>query len=78
MVTEIVFNVKSDNRRPTSPLTPLQMERGTGKEVNSLEVKPQLVGSVCPVCGKGTILKGNTAYGCSEWKSGCLYRMPLL
>ncbi|MDV7187194.1 DNA topoisomerase 3 [Lutibacter sp. TH_r2] len=25
----------------------------------------------CPKCNKGTILKGNTAYGCSEYKNGC-------
>jgi len=33
------------------------------------------VGSVCPLCGKGTLLKGKTAYGCSEWKNGCAYRL---
>ena len=25
----------------------------------------------CPKCKSGTILKGKTAYGCSEYKSGC-------
>ncbi|NOR26921.1 MAG: DNA topoisomerase III [Lutibacter sp.] len=25
----------------------------------------------CPKCKKGTVLKGKTAYGCSEFKSGC-------
>ncbi|MCP9610887.1 DNA topoisomerase 3 [Coprobacter tertius] len=30
----------------------------------------------CPVCGKGNVLKGKTAYGCSEWKSGCAFRIP--
>ncbi len=33
-------------------------------------------GSVCPVCGKGHIIKGKTAYGCSEWKNGCTFRSP--
>ena len=32
-----------------------------------------LVGQPCPLCGKGTIIKGKTAYGCSEWKNGCTY-----
>ena len=32
------------------------------------------VGQPCPVCGKGTIIKGKTAYGCSEWRNGCIYR----
>ncbi|MGN1254114.1 MAG: DNA topoisomerase 3, partial [Prevotella sp.] len=27
-------------------------------------------GDVCPKCGKGRILKGKTAYGCSRWKEG--------
>lgn len=31
---------------------------------------------VCPVCGKGHILKGHGAYGCSEYKSGCPLRLP--
>ncbi len=35
-----------------------------------------IIGSICPVCGKGTVLKGRTAYGCSEWKSGCTFRKP--
>ncbi|MCD8184546.1 MAG: DNA topoisomerase 3 [Bacteroides sp.] len=35
-----------------------------------------LVGQPCPLCGKGTIIKGKTAYGCSEWKSGCTFRKP--
>ena len=26
--------------------------------------------------GKGTIIKGRTAYGCSEWKNGCTFRQP--
>lgn len=33
-----------------------------------------LVGTPCPLCGKGTIIKGNTAYGCSEWRNGCTFR----
>lgn len=35
-----------------------------------------IVGKVCPLCGKGTIIKGKTAYGCSEWKNGCGFRKP--
>ena len=35
-----------------------------------------MVGKPCPLCGKGTIIKGKTAYGCSNWKEGCQYRLP--
>ena len=43
--------------------------------ISSLNNTPDsLVGQPCPVCGKGIIIKGKTAYGCSEWKNGCTYR----
>lgn len=29
----------------------------------------------CPKCKKGSILKGNTAYGCSEYKTGCNFKV---
>ncbi|MFA9195048.1 DNA topoisomerase 3 [Flavobacterium sp. FBOR7N2.3] len=29
----------------------------------------------CPKCQKGTIIKGNTAYGCSQYKSGCDFKV---
>ncbi len=28
----------------------------------------------CPKCKKGTVIKGKTAYGCSDYKSGCDFR----
>ena len=34
-----------------------------------------IIGTTCPVCGKGTIIKGKTAYGCSNWKNRCTYRV---
>jgi DNA topoisomerase-3 len=30
----------------------------------------------CPKCKAGTFIKGNTAYGCSNWKNGCNMRIP--
>ncbi len=30
----------------------------------------------CPKCKKGTVLKGNTAYGCTDYKSGCDFKVP--
>ncbi|MDC1836854.1 DNA topoisomerase 3 [Bacteroides uniformis] len=47
--------------------------------VSSTEASVQaddFVGQPCPLCGKGTVIKGKTAYGCSEWKSGCTFRKP--
>lgn len=30
----------------------------------------------CPHCGKGTILRGRTAYGCSRYREGCTFLLP--
>ena len=30
---------------------------------------------MCPKCKKGTILKGKTAFGCSEYKTGCTFKV---
>ena len=39
------------------------------------EVDPDaIIGQPCPLCGKGHIIKGKAAYGCSEWKNGCGWR----
>lgn len=34
------------------------------------------VGQPCPLCGRGVVVKGHTAFGCSEWKNGCTWRHP--
>ena len=34
-------------------------------------------GQVCPLCGKGTVIRGKTAFGCSRWREGCTFRSPL-
>lgn len=34
-------------------------------------------GDPCPVCHRGFVIKGNTAYGCSRWKEGCNFRVSL-
>jgi DNA topoisomerase-3 len=40
------------------------------------EADPKIL--VCPKCKTGLIIKGNTAYGCSGWKSGCALRVPFV
>ena len=40
------------------------------------EVKSNKAGMLCPVCRQGTVIRGNTRYGCSRWKEGCTYAEP--
>ena len=44
--------------------------------VTEIVTTVMIVGTPCPQCGKGHIIKGKTAYGCSEWRNGCNYRLP--
>ncbi|MCT4580401.1 MAG: DNA topoisomerase 3 [Flavobacteriales bacterium] len=32
--------------------------------------------TICPKCNKGHMLRGKTAWGCSDWKNGCKFTMP--
>ena len=45
------------------------------KEEQTLPADDTIIGKVCPVCGKGHIIKGKTAYGCDRWKEGCTFRL---
>lgn len=36
----------------------------------------EIIGTACPQCGKGKVVKGKTAYGCSGWREGCSWRKP--
>ena len=38
------------------------------------EAEPEKL--VCPSCKNGEIIKGKTAWGCSNYKSGCKLRIP--
>ena len=46
----------------------------TEKPQAPLKIDDSMIGKACPVCGKGIIIKGKTAYGCSDWKNGCTFR----
>ncbi len=64
--------------KPAAAKTP---RKKAAPKVEKKAVEPEIVGDdivgkVCPLCGKGTIIKGKTAYGCSEWKNGCGFRKP--
>lgn len=53
--------------------------RRTKKEENTtttLSPSDNLIGTPCPICKQGVIIKGKVAYGCSRWKEGCQFRLP--
>lgn len=53
-------------KKPSKPKTKTDVPQAETKVNSPL---------VCPLCKKGTILKGKAAFGCSEWKGGCPFRL---
>jgi DNA topoisomerase-3 len=66
------INVPADDKKTS----------GKAKGSDTKEKKPRkprlksIEEITCPVCGKGNIIKGHTAYGCSEFRNGCNLRLP--
>ncbi|MBR5080981.1 MAG: DNA topoisomerase 3 [Bacteroidales bacterium] len=68
---------KSTSHKPKKPSEGMSFQP---KDVGERESMPSesnpdaIIGQPCPLCGKGHIIKGKTAYGCSEWRNGCGWR----
>ncbi len=77
MVNQIVLNVLSDStaRRITIEAKPEEKPAEKKEKKERKPRKPRAPKLVCPLCKKGTILRGKTAYGCSEYKNGCTFRL---
>ncbi|MBQ8530666.1 MAG: DNA topoisomerase 3 [Parabacteroides sp.] len=82
MVHQVVLNVLSDQTGRSITIEQVQpkaekepKEKKPRKPRAKKEKTDSVQKPVCPLCGKGTILRGKTAYGCSEYKSGCAFRM---
>ena len=66
---------KKQKKKSAKPAKASRQAKASAKSAAPSSAFPA-VGSVCPLCGKGTVVKGKTAYGCSNWASGCTYRVP--
>jgi DNA topoisomerase-3 len=78
MVEEIVINVLSDNS--SRKIEIIEEEKKTSKAKSKSQGERKRITKfeqiTCPKCGKGHILKGRTAFGCSEYKTGCDLKLP--
>ncbi len=81
LVNDIVLNVLRDNSS-TIISVPTDEQRKKTPTTAGGEKKPRkprlksIEEISCPICGKGHLIKGHTAYGCSEYRSGCDMRLP--
>ncbi len=74
IMTEEDLKKKPAAKKATTKKAPAKA--ATAKAQDQKPEDDTMVGKPCPLCGKGTIIKGKTAYGCSNWKAGCQYRQP--
>ena len=76
-VVDLEEEKKKKTRKPSAKKETKKASPETSNApASSLRSNAENVPTICPLCGKGTIIKGKTAYGCSEWKNGCTYRKP--
>ena len=66
----------SKKAAPKKPAAP-QATTSAPQAAATASADDSIIGTVCPKCGKGTIIKGKTAYGCSNWREGCDYRIAI-
>lgn len=78
MVNSIVLNVLRDNsgsnivveQTPHKPTPGVAAKNSDGKAKRAMRIT-QLEQVICPVCGKGHMVKGKSAFGCNQWSNGC-------
>ena len=85
-MTDIVNQVLADNTNRRLTVTTAEETRKPARKKSTTPRKKStttvpspaddMVGKPCPLCGKGTLIKGKTAYGCSRWLEGCTYVLP--
>ena len=74
MVDHLVYEVRSSKKTAR-----LSAENNTQKPTTAKKkttTKKTVVGKDCPKCKKGNLLKGSSAYGCSDYKNGCNFKLP--
>ena len=75
MVDELVYEVRSETKRANISQATVVKQR----EVKLKHSKAAgITTEVCPKCKKGNLLKGKSAYGCSEFKTGCDFVLPFV
>ncbi len=78
MVQEIVINVLSDNSSKKIEIVEEDRKSSKTKQKSAGDRKriTKFEQVTCPKCATGHILKGHTAFGCSEYKNGCDLKLP--
>lgn len=67
----------ADSAKSSAQPSAAKRKPKSGKRKSAATAPPAVKeGDACPKCGKGHVVKGKTAFGCSRWREGCDWRMP--
>lgn len=67
----------ADSAKSSAQPSATKRKPKSGKRKSAATATPAVKeGDACPKCGKGHVVKGKTAFGCSRWREGCDWRMP--
>ncbi len=73
MVDALVYEVRSESKRANiSHVTTVKKREAK----QATKKAAGITAEVCPKCKTGTLLKGKSAYGCSNYKNNCDFRLP--
>ncbi len=64
-------------RKARNPKKEADKNTAPKKKTAATKIPDVKEGDKCPLCGKGIVIRGKTALGCSEWKNGCSFRKTL-
>ena len=79
MVDELVYEVRANKSvKRISSVSTQEHQTNNPQPVKTKPVKSkkEVVGKSCPKCKKGILIKGSTAFGCSEYKNNCDLKIP--
>lgn len=76
MVDELVYEVRSNKSKKRISSANTNQVKQTEAAKPKAKSKKEVAGKTCPKCKKGKLLKGTSAYGCSEYKAGCDLKIP--
>ena len=77
MVDELVYEVRSNKTsKRISSNADVAVKEAKLAPAKKATSKKEVVGKTCPKCKKGSILKGSSAFGCSEYKNKCDLKIP--
>ncbi|WP_055437139.1 type IA DNA topoisomerase [Lacinutrix algicola] len=74
MVDRLVYEVRSETKKAN--ISSVNNKTATTTKKKTVKKTSRIASEKCPKCKNGSVLKGKSAYGCSEYKKTCDFVIP--